>query len=202
MGYLLFTIVVTALIYFIVDNQIIKKRIKILENVDKKTEIDLPKIPEEITLSDIDPNHRTLFDVIESAELENWQYEVKEDKRYSSIGSYYQILLKNPQKTLIVNISIRMRETSSDPGGKKITPYLSMFTISTIDAGDPNGGGYLSFKDEHPLRSNMILFSWEYIIKYHKDENKTLSDSYKKSIESISKKLLTLNRDRKLNTLI
>lgn len=187
-------IVMANLVYLSVQFFKMKNRVQILEGKRTTKDIILKPIPQRPVLSDIDPGHKVLKDILESIEIENWTSEVKEDPSAYS-GTTYSLTLTNPSDTLSVMIRLRMRKGDEET----YEPYLSNFIVYSTQNEQHTS---LAFDDEHPLRNEMVLLTWNYIIKYHEDINKNISNSYIKSIDSIKKKLTTLNRDRKLNTLI
>jgi hypothetical protein len=157
--------------------------IKVKNNV-----IVLKDIPKEPETADVDAGYKTLRDVMESAKLEKWDYEVKLDH-----SKCYDINMSNHSKEISLRIRLRMRDDSST------SPYISIFTIQYSIDGEKDALSYGS--DEH-IANELILFTWEFILDYHEKRNLGMSESYKKSIDLIQSRLITLNRDRKLNSII
>lgn len=189
---ILLSLILGGICFFAFKWEGLSKRVKELEG-KKPKEFSLKQIPRKPILKDIDPNSKILFDVIESVKLEDWKCEVKEERSYD--GGSYTITWDNPSKTTHIKGRMRMTEVSSSKS-KKYEPYLGGFHVSTE-------GGSLSFGDsDDEIKNHIIVFIWDYIIKYHEDENKQITKSYNDSIAAISSKLITLNRSRKLNTLV
>jgi hypothetical protein len=165
--------------------------IKVKNNV-----IVLKDIPKEPETADVDAGYKTLRDVMESAKLEKWDYEVKLDH-----SKCYDINMSNHSKEISLRIRLRMSDDSSNTQreGTVTSPYISIFTIQYSIDGERDALSYGS--DEH-IANELILFTWEFILDYHEKRNLGMSESYKKSIDLIQSRLITLNRDRKLNSII
>lgn len=189
---ILLSLILGGITFFAFKWEGLSKRVKELEG-KKPIEYSLKQIPRKPILKDIDPDNKTLSDVLESVKLEDWKCEVKEERSYLD-GGNYTITWDNPSKTVHLRGRLRMVESSGKV--KKYEPYLGGFHISS-------GDGSLSFSDsDTDVKNHIILFMWDYIVKYHENENKQIANSYKDSMVAISSKLTTLHRDRKLNTLI
>lgn len=188
---ILLTLILGGICFLAFKWENISKRVKELEGKKPKGFM-LKQIPRKPILKDVDPNNKILIDILESVKLEEWNYEVKEEPSYSS-GANYTINWENPSKNIHIRSRLRMTENSNT---KKFEPYLSNFFVSSQD-------GSLSFGDSDDFTKNqIIIFIWDYIIKYHEEQNSLTKKSYTDSIKAISDKLVTLNRDRKLNSII
>jgi hypothetical protein len=194
------TIIVTILIliifflgYFTLQINSLKERILYLEGKKKPDLISLDPIPKEKTLLDVDPNNNIIKDIMESSEIEDWSYKVAVDNL--TFGTAYDVTLSNQLQNLHIKSKIRIREIKRS-NKSKLEPYLVFLSVST------NDNAYLSYGDDSIIKNDLVLFIWNYIIKYHNDQNIKIVDSYQKSIISINEKLISLNRDRKLNKII
>ena len=183
----------------------LEKRVKHLEGEFEPPKIViLEKIPDKITLSNVDPDHNIIKDVIESIDLENWSCNVEEEFRFSSYA--YNLTFKNPSNSVEV-ISrfyldpkeIKERKFFSKKITKAFASSIGLFIIRSNDA-------YISYDKEEskgtPIESELCLFLWRKVLQYHINTNDELRLGYESSIKNIKSKLLTLNRDRKLQNII
>lgn len=147
-----------------------------------KDSIILKQLPKSITYLDVDPNTKLLDDVFESIKLENWDINIIVQSDITQCWDFkftssYGVVFKS-----------RLRLYSSD-----VKPYLGRCSIidenSTIRISD----------DDKVLNNKIIGFLWEYLVKYYEDINTEESRKMQIKINNISTKLITLNRDRRLN---
>ena len=153
--------------------------------IKPKTEgIILKVIPDKPTYESLDPENKLVYDIMESAKLENWKVEVEADISHHS-------------KTWTINFEsstgIRIRSRVRDSG----VMYLSSFTV--INSGI---GGRVSVDNESKISNDVIIFLWDYIIEYHQNENEESRIYYQSTIDDISSKLKTLRRSEKLNNIL
>lgn len=174
-------IAISNIVYLIIQLSKVKNRVQILEGSRTTKDIILKPTPERPVLSDIDPGHKTLKDILESIKIENWTTEEVEEEVASYSGPTYSIRLSNPSKTLGARIRLRLRNGYKGAH----SPYLANFVVYSLDQNSQRGS--LSFDDEHELRNEIILMSWDYITKYHEGVNKNISDLYIKSIDNQEK---------------
>ena len=186
------------LITQVYKNSDLEKRLKRLEgNFEPPVNVIVGKIPENISLSDVDPKHTLIRDVLESARLEDWKAEVEQDHRLS--GSFaYMLGFSNPANTVEIKVRFYLDEETRGKGGiyKPSVGFLIIKTAESVVSYD---------KDENKgsdIENEICLFLWENVIKYHKNINDQLKRDYENSIKNIKSKLTTLNRDRKLKNII
>jgi len=158
---------------------------KVKPIIKPKTEgIILKVIPDKPTYESLDPENKLVYDIMESAKLENWKVEVEADISHHS-------------KTWTINFEsntgIRIRSRVRDSGEM----YLSSFTV--INSGI---GGRVSVDNESKISNDVIIFLWDYIIEYHQNENEETRKYYQSTIDDISSKLKTLRRSEKLNNIL
>jgi hypothetical protein len=145
-----------------------------------KDSIILKPLPKSITYLDVDPNTKLLDDVFESIKLENWDINIIEQSGPTLcwdivFTSSYGVVFKS-----------RLRLFSSSD-----KPRLGWCSII-----DENGNISV---DNDLLGDKVIVFLWEYLVKYYEDINTKESREMQIKINNISTKLKTLNRDRRLN---
>lgn len=186
------------LITQVYKNSDLEKRLKRLEgDFEPPVNVIVGKIPENISLSDVDPKHTLIRDVLESARLEDWKAEVEQDHRLS--GSFaYMLGFNNPSNTVEIKVRFYLDEETRGKGGiyKPSVGFLIIKTAESVVSYD---------KDENKgsdIENEICLFLWENVIKYHKNINDQLKRDYENSIKNIKSKLTTLNRDRKLKNII
>jgi len=146
----------------------------------------LKVIPDKPTYESLDPSHKLVYDVMESAKLENWKVGVEAD-----ISSYNSKnwTLKFESPTGII-IRSRVRDSSGEI-------YLANFVI--INSGI---GGNISVDNDSKISNDVIIFLWDYIVEYHLNENEEKRLYYQSTIDDISTKLKTLRRSEKLNNIL
>ena len=186
------------LITQVYKNSDLEKRLKRLEgDFEPPVNVIVGKIPENISLSDVDPKHALIRDVLESARLEDWKAEVEQDHRLS--GSFaYMLGFNNPSNTVEIKVRFYLDEETRGKGGiyKPSIGFLIIKTTESVVSYD---------KDENKgsdIENEICLFLWENVIKYHNNINDQLKRDYENSIKNIKSKLTTLNRDRKLKNII
>ena len=165
---------------------------KVKPIIKPKTEgIVLKVIPDKPTYESLDPENKLVYDIMESAKLENWKVEVEADISHHS-------------KTWTINFEspagIRIRSRVRDSGEM----YLSAFTILTGERGPVVRGhsGSISIDNKSKISNDVIIFLWDYIIEYHQNENEESRIYYQSTIDDISSKLKTLRRSEKLNNIL
>lgn len=146
----------------------------------------LEKIPERIYYKDIEPDWKTFYDFMENIKLEGWKAEVTEDQLRIDRDSCWVVnLISHDQKS---SMSVRLRDY-----GDGI--FLSGCNIRA-------GGTSLVASKEDKIATDIILFTWDYIIQHYKNINQESIDSYKSSIDRINAELKTLNRSQRLNNIL
>ncbi len=191
---MILTLIITILFcgFLLYKNVLIENRLLILEKglpIPKDTIVG--KIPEQLTISDVDDDYSVIRDVLESIRLEDWVFDIKQERSILS-ASTYDIEFINPQGNTKVKTRFYIHE--SNDRNKHQTADIGFFLILT----DEHKLAY----DKEPIRNEIILFIWEYIVNYHKDLNQERKKSYIESIKHIKSNLTTLNRVRKLDQII
>ena len=80
-------------------------KIQHIEKYIEENYIVLPKLKERANYNDVDPDNKTILDVIKSMKIEDWQVSFKENLSAGDI--LYEFELFNPQKTLKVRSRMR-----------------------------------------------------------------------------------------------
>ena len=146
----------------------------------------LAKIPERIYYKDVEPDWQTFYNFMENINLEGWRADVTEDSmRVGGDACYVVNLISHDQNS---SMSVRLRDYGD-----------GMFLATCNIRG---GGTSLSVSREDKIATDIILFIWDYVIKYHEDQNNESISSYKDSINRINDQLKTLNRSKRLNNIL
>lgn len=179
MLYFLLTILLISQVvsFYLIFNKI-KPIIK-----SKQEGIFLKEIPNRPTYEDLDKDHKLVYDVMESAKLENWKLEITPDISYSS--SSWEV---NFESQTGIRIRSRMRKRES-------WLYLSSFRVY-VDKGS------ISIDNGSKIENDVLSFLWDYIVKYHENENENERIYYQDTIDDISSKLKTLKRSERLNNIL
>ena len=185
MLYFLLTILLTSQVvsFYLIFNKI-KPIIK-----SKQEGILLKVIPDKPTYEDLDPENKLVYDVMESAKLENWKVEITPDISYSSES--WEVNFESQTGIRIIS-RIRSRDKSL---------YLITFTLINGQRGFANIGS-ISIQDDSKIKDDVISFIWSYILEYHENENEETRNYYQSVIDDISSKLKTLRRSEKLNNIL
>ncbi len=177
-------LVVSAYLYTQVNKKNEGIRCDIAEN-----NVILPMPPPVPKYKDIDPEYKLLKDVIESIKLENWSSSVTDDARLEC----YDVVLVNPTSTLTVKARMRLKDIYPD------TVHLSWFNI-TIDDGVIKDARSFD-NDDRFVKFLVIKLMWDYVIKYHENENKKATRELIEFKDAVNEQLKTLLRDNKLQSL-
>lgn len=177
---LLFILVITqALSFYFIFNKI--KPIIPIKGILLKP------IPDQIKFEDVDKDNKLVRDVLETIRIEGWVVEVKEDV---GIMRSYDVNFTSHDGN--VHFTNKIGLGFND----KMEPYLRICSIRSPEAS-------ISINKDFSLLSNDILvFLWDYIIKYHEDKNMDRTNSYLKDMKAIGSRLKTLNRIRKLDEIL
>jgi len=180
MLYFLLTILLVSQVvsFYLIFNKI-KPIIK-----PKPQGIFLKEIPNKPTYEDLDKDHKLVYDIMESAKLEKWKLEITPDISYSS--SSWEVNFESP-----TGIRIRSRMRKREFSGL----HLSLFRVY-VDKGS------ISIDDGSKIENDVLSFLWDYIVKYHENENEEFRIYYQDTIDDISSKLKTLRRSEKLNNIL
>ncbi len=157
---------------------------EIIEKYDGVTT--LAKIPEKVSYKDVEPDWKTFYDFMENVKLEGWKAEVTEDSIRTGRDSCW-----------VVNII--SHDQKSSMGGRLRDYGDGVFLASCVIRA---GGTSLSVSKEDKVASDIILFFWDYIIKYYEERNINDTLYYKQTIEKINSQLKTLNRTQRLNNIL
>lgn len=144
----------------------------------------LKVVPDKPTYESLDPSHKLVYDIMESARLENWKVEVEADISYHS--KTWEVNFESPTG---IRIRSRIRENSQI--------YLSNFSILNTGI-----GGTISIADDSKVSNDVIIFIWDYIVEYHLNENEETRLYYQSIIDDISSKLKTLRRSEALKNIL
>jgi len=172
----------------IVSFYLIFNKIKPFIKPKKVEGVLLKPIPDNITYEDVDKNQTLVRDVIESIKLEEWKVEVKPD---FGLGRSYDVNFTSHDG----NVKF-INKIGLGFGGLEKDPYLRQCHIRSTD------GSIVIDREKSPMTNDILIFLWDYIIKYHENENSDRTNSYLQSIKSIGSKLKTLNRSRKLDEIL
>ncbi len=151
----------------------------------------LKPIPDSIKYRDVDPKFNLIKDVLESIKLEEWNVIVKPDITWNSKS--YDVTISSHAGDVNLRSKIRIGALVDN------VPYLAAFHISTTGI---NSSSISIDKDKDSIVPDIIEFLWEYIIKYHDDENNQSIGRYREAIDEITSKLKALSRSRKLNQIL
>ena len=147
----------------------------------------LKPIPQKVNYEDVDTNLQLVKDLMETIKLEEWKVEVKPDY---GIGMSYDVNFTSHSGdvSFINKIGFRGFDEMKDP-------CMRICHIRSTD-------GNIVIDRDKPISTDILIFLWDYVIKYHEDENLTSTKHYTETIKLISAKLKTLNRNRKLNEIL
>jgi hypothetical protein len=147
----------------------------------------LKSIPERPTYESVDPNHKLIYDVMESVKLENWKVDIEADVSYHS--KTWQVNFESP-----TGIRIRSRIRSYNLSDNDV--ILGSFTILS------DKGSRISIDDKSKISNDVLIFIWGYILEYYQNENDESRIYFESTINYISSKLKTLRRSEKLNDIL
>lgn len=183
MLYFLLTILLVSQVvsFYLIFNKI-KPIIK-----PKPQGIFLKEIPNKPTYEDLDKDHKLIYDIMESVKLENWKLEITPDISYSS--STWEVNFES-QTGIRIRSRLRKRESGTFSG-----LYLSSFRVYV-------NKGSVSIDDGSKIENDVISFLWDYVVKYHENENEEIRIYYQDTIDDISSKLKTLKRSERLNNIL
>ena len=131
----------------------------------------------------VEPDCQTFYNFIENIKLEKWKAKIAED---FSWGKSWTVTIESHDGKSNIRGKIRKYDDDSDV-------ELSWCVIVSGDE---------SLTAPDPIKSDIILFLWDYIIEYYDNNNLEITESYKRSISNINSSLKTLNRTKKLNNIL
>ena len=179
------TFIITLLVISqIVSFYIIFKRLK--PNIIKPEGIVLKPIKDKVKYEDIDPNHDLVYDVLETIKIDGWDLEF--DPEISAISDRKSFRLTFTSKDYKTILRSRITEYSGEM-------RLGQFVII-------GQKGNISIDPESPIKNDLILFLWDYVLEYYEEEYKSDKIKIEDSIGAIRRSLITLRRSKRLNTIL
>ena len=171
-------------------------KIQHIEKYIEENYIVLPKLKERANYNDVDPDNKTILDVIKSMKIEDWQVSFKENLSAGDI--LYEFELFNPQKTLKVRSRMRYY---SDFGAVSRTNdlRLSHFSVRTTF----NEG--ISYEENDTNKHVSVLirdFLWKIVCEKNQQKYDEDLEHYRIVKLSIDNELKTLRRDEFLSKII
>jgi len=160
----------------------------------KEGDIVLKKLKEMPDISDIDPNHQLIKDVIETAKYENWEAKIEEEY---SIGKSWRFQITNPTKTLTISCILRTYEYENQKETKKETK-VGYFNVMG-DSGGVSYGGLL--KKDTMVEYLVIEYLWSLIVDKNEKDCQETTQTYLTSKSFIEKELKSLRRNKQLENL-
>lgn len=151
----------------------------------KDSYVFLPKLKQLPNYNDVDPNNKTLRDILKSMDIENWTL----DNYKCDYGGHcylYEFYFSNPQKSL--RITTRLR--SYDDGEFRLVG----FHVKSDD-------GTISYDENESNKDVSILikeYLWKIVCDKNQDEYDEQFSHYRKVKNAIDKELKTLRRDETL----
>jgi hypothetical protein len=186
---LLFTIQFLAIAFLGYKVYTIKKE-KVVNQI-KEEGIILPNPVDVPDFDIVDPNYKTLKDIIESIKLEKWEID-KFERDYDT----YDIELKNNPGTLRVKCRIRLSDYLGD------SLYLSWFHIFKMVSSIQHSHVITYHNDDRNAKFLILNLMWDYILDHHQKIYDNHIEHYRNCKEAISNELKTLNRDKQLVKLL
>lgn len=147
-----------------------------------------------IKYSDIEPEYQTIYNILETIKLEDWQFEIKDSTIDNYLLEYTFKFSSNNNDSYVSGIIRKYGESSNLDSSFKIG-----FLIFNIK------GSSLTLDDEYktkPLHNDLVSFVSYYLIKYYQKENKESLDAFKNKLTMINRGLKTLNRSKKLDDIL
>jgi len=149
-------------------------------------------IPKAVSYEEIEPDYKTFYDFMENIKLENWKLKV--DAEDSDIDySYWLVLLESHDGLSSMYISLSSYDNK-------------LVELSHCRIGDSSFNDskklYLKSGTKHQIKSDVIIFGWDYVIKYYQDRNQKSLDHIKDTINSINQGMKTLNRSNRLDDIL
>ena len=171
-------------------------KIQHIEKYIEENYIVLPKLKERANYNDVDPDNKTILDVIKSMKIEDWQVSFKENLSAGDI--LYEFELFNPQKTLKVRSRMRYY---SDFGAVSRTNdlRLSHFSVRTTF------NDSISYEENDTNKHVSVLirdFLWKIVCEKNQQKYDEDFEHYRIVKLSIDNELKTLRRDEFLSKII
>ncbi len=138
----------------------------------------LKPIPKKFEYTDIEPDCKTFYNVLETIKLEKWEAEVKPDY------DLYDIIVTSPDGKSKIKARIRLYDKDV-----KLSIFSTIINNNSI-----------IFPEK--VDQDAIIFLWDYIIQYEEDKNKEDEQKLRDKLISINKSLKTLNRSKLLDDIL
>lgn len=148
----------------------------------------LEPIPKRLEYQNVEPDHKTMYDVIESAISENWKCEVTVESP-SVVMCWRLDIVSNDGS---VKILARVRDW--DDNELHIGNFIVKSNNTSISISSDNRN--------KTIENDIKVFCWKYIVDHYKAENEDVRKRYISAIEDISSNLKALNRSRRLNDIL
>ena len=178
-------IVSVLVIMQIISFYLIFKKINPIIIKQKVKGIVLKPIPKVAKIEDGDGANELIRDIMKTIVLEDWNVDIK-----YTYDDRYEIFIRS-NSNITIKCAIRLYSN---------VPYLSIFRIIYAESGDINRYS-VSISGESGIANEVISFMWDFIVKYHEDNNETMISSFNRNISGIGSKLKAVNRDKKLKDL-
>jgi len=143
-------------------------------------DIVLKKLKEKPDISDIDPNHQLLKDVIETAKYENWKADIEEE-RHS-----WRFKITNPSKTLTISCILRR--------------YDDKIRLGYFNVSGPGSISYVDVAKEDP-KYLIVEYLWSLIVDKNEKDCQEITQNYLTAKSLIEKELKSLRRNKQLDNL-
>ena len=165
----------------------IKQLQKEKEVEPNSSDIVLPKLKEMPTIENIDTDSKLLQDIIESAKLEGWIPNIKEEG--GGLGRTWRIEIQNPSNTLTIRTVLRIYDDKWD---KEEPIHVGYFNV-----------GGISYDCEYNTvqRYLVIQYLWSLIVEQNEKEYQATWNSYLQEKEKVENCLTALKRDKQLKKL-
>jgi len=179
------TFIITLLaISQIVSFYLIIKRLK--PKVIKPDGIVLKPLKKIATYEDVDPNHDLVYEVLETIKIDGWDLELEPDiSSLTDRTSFRLVFTSKDYKTILRS---------------RITKFSGEMRLGQFFIAGPKGG--ISIDDKSPIKNDLILFLWDYVVEYYEEKYKEDKVIFENTISGIRKSLTTLRRSERLNNIL
>lgn len=164
-------------------------------NTSSSTEEFLRTLSSKIEYSDVEPEHQTIYNILETIKLEDWQFEIVDSSVNNYLLEYTFKFLSNNNDSYVNGIIRKYCESSNLDSSLKIG-----FLIFNIKGNSIS----LDLRNDKTksLHNDLVSFVSYYLIKYFQKENKESLDAFKNKLIMINRGLKTLNRSKKLDDIL
>ena len=157
----------------------------------KDSYVVLPKLKELPNYNDVDPNNKTLRDILKSMDIENWTL----DNYKCDYGGHcylYEFYFSNPQKSLRITTRLRSYdEIANDQCGE----------LRLVGFHVHSDTGIISYDENESNKDVSILikeYLWKIVCDKNQDEYDEQFSHYQTVKNAIDKELKTLRREETL----